>query len=202
MPRLFSILAVPVCLALASCGGKSDGPPPPKPDPVSAPLTGIGDMCSYAERKKPVIVAHRFWNGSTFYGDLKGEDLAKLRSKWIPNTVRSVATSVARPRVQVYRVKTDGNCYDKEKKVYYSCTKTLETPVGDIRGLARADDPRRADLLALRICRDEMRKSIEEKSEIDLTTVDLGCTIAVRRRCPLPPAPPPKPKKKDEKKDN
>lgn len=200
MPRPFPILVLPVCLALTACGGSGDRPPAPKPDPVSAPLAGVGDMCSYAERKEPILVAHKFWTGRAYYGDLKSRDLPELRAKWfLGGSGGKVATTVARPKLEVYRLKTDANCYDAEKEVYYRCTKTSATPLGDIRAIGRAINQREADLLAVRICDRAVRERIEKKTQIGRETTDLGCVVAARKRCPLPP--PPAPKKKDDKDD-
>lgn len=200
MSRLTLFATLPLCLALAACGSAGDRPPPPKPDAVSAPLAGVGDMCSYAERKKPVIVAHKFWTGRAYFGDLKSSDLPELRAKWfLGGSGGKVSTSVARPKLEVYRLKTDGNCYDAEKKVYYSCTKTVATRIGDIRVVGRAINQRDADFLALEVCNSQMRDRIEKQTQIERDTTDLRCVIVARKRCPLPP---PAPKKKTEKKSN
>lgn len=205
MSRLTALAALPVCLALAACGsGGGDRPPPPKPDPVSAPLAGVGDMCSYAERKKPIVVGHKFWTGRAYYGDLKGGDLKELRAKWfLGGSGGRVATAVARPKLEVHRTKIDSNCYDEAKKVYYGCTKTIETPMGDIRVLARAVRQEEADRLAIQMCKREVRERLEKKTEVALDTWDIACSIVARRKCPLPPPPPPPaPKKTDQKKDS
>ena len=202
MSRLSALAALPVCLALAACGSGGSDRPEAKPDPTSPPLAGIGDMCSYADRKKPVVVAHKFWTGRAFFGDLKGSDLPALRAKWfLGGSGGQVATAVARPKLEVYRSKIDSNCYDAAKKVYYSCTKTLATPLGDIRVMTRAIRQEEADRLALQLCRRQIRERLEEKTEISSSTWDIACVIVARRKCPLPPPPPP-PKKDEKKKDD
>jgi hypothetical protein len=202
MPRIPAIFALPICFAVAACGAGGDRAAAPPPDPVSAPLAGVGDMCSYAERKEPVYVAHKFWTGRTFYGDLTGSDLPELRAKWfLGGTGGKVSTSVARPKLAVFRIKVDGNCYDEAKKVYYSCTKTVEAKLDDLRVLARAVEQRDADRLAFQICVDKMQERVEKQTQIVLDATNATCEVVARKLCPLPP-PPPAPKKADDKKSN
>lgn len=194
-PISAALAAAALLLALAACQSDSAATkaPTPAPKPAALPAVDVGDLCSYSERKEPIIVVHKDATGNQYFGEVQGKDLQQFRLKWGGLTGKTLATAVARPRVDVYRASVEDNCYDAQRRVYYSCRKVIQEPVGHIHAFARAPTMTDAHALALQVCRAKFDAVVQEKLEIDQENRDKRCRIVAERWCDAPPAPPPPP---------
>jgi hypothetical protein len=194
MPTAAALAAATLLTALAACQSDSTATTARPPQPAAAPpAVNVGDLCSYRERKEPIIVVHKDATGNQYFGEVQGKDLEQFRLAWGGASGKNLATAVARPRVDVYRASVEDNCYDAQRRVYYSCRKTISEPVGQIHAFARAPSMPEARALALQVCRKKLDEIVQEKLEIDQENRDKGCRIVAENWCAAPPAPPPKP---------
>lgn len=203
--RTNTLIVLALTLLLLGCGEARRGPaatenPGPLPDsdiatrPAAA--SAAGDLCAYRERKDPVIAGYQDQAGNAWSGEIRPQDRESLETKYPGPFDRRIATAVAKPRVAVYRARVDDNCYDAARRVYYSCTRTIEADVAPVRGFARALEMTQAHALARQLCEKKVREIAEKALELRVDSLDLRCTIAEDAFCALPPAPPPRPVKK------
>jgi hypothetical protein len=193
--RSATILLVAV---VAACSSDSGTPVAARPEPTPPPAAlaaGDSDICIYRKRREPVMTGYRDATGAAWEGEIRPQDVASLETNWLGRRDARVATVLAKPRVDFYRVRVDENCYDPARAVYTSCRKTLEADLRAVRGLARAIDMPDARTLALQLCEKKVRELAGKLVERSLENADLRCTAAVESYCP-PPAPPPAPAKK------
>ncbi len=213
-PRIRVRLALACSLALLGCGDgerkTASAPPaaPPSAPNVAAPpatpndppaISGVGELCIYGPRSEPVMMAYKDATGAAWIGDIRPRDAENMRTKWFGTSDKRVPTALATPRVEVYRQRVDDNCYDAARRVYYSCTKTLEADVRAVRGLARAVTMGDARTLALQLCEKKVAEIVVNAIEINQENRDMKCRVAEETYCPPPPeapATPAPPKKK------
>lgn len=210
MDRRVRPLAAAALLALASaCGGSS---PPPSagpgasgsgagaaplrptrttPDPELPKMAVTGDLCVYATRAEPIAQGHRDSTGADYLGEVRTRDAASFDTKWLSAFNRDIATAVARPRVEKYRVSVDDNCFDPQRRVYTRCVKVIEVDLSKVRGFARAVEMPGAHHLATWLCEQKVRDLVTEQAEVQQDSRDLRCGIVEQRFCKPPAAAPP-----------
>lgn len=191
-----ALAAATLLTVLAACQSDSAATKAPAPAPAPAaalPAVAVGELCSYEARKEPIIVVHRDATGGQFYGEVQGKDLEQFRLRWGGLSGKQLATAVARPRVDIYRASVEDNCYDEQRRVYYSCRKVIQEPVGQIHAFARAPTMAEARALAIQVCENKLDAIVQEKLELDQDNRDKKCRIMSERWCEAPPAPPPRP---------
>ena len=154
------------------------------------PVAEVGNLCTYRARKEPVMQGYADGTGAQWEGEVQVRDLPSFNSKWFNPSDKRLATMVARPRVGVFRVRIDDNCYNAATKTYSACTKVLETDLGKVRGFARAMTPERATALAVQLCEKKVAELVEGSAEIRQENIDLRCHVFEQAYCALPPAPP------------
>jgi hypothetical protein len=157
------------------------------------PLADVGNVCSFRERKEPVMQGFADRTGRGWEGEIRVRDVSSLDPKWFSPSDARVATMIARPRVERYRVRIDDNCYNAETKKYSSCTKVLEADLSKVRGFARALSLERATALAIQLCEKKVRDVVDESALTRQENLDLTCHVFQQAFCELPPAPPPPP---------
>ncbi len=191
-----TLTALPL-LVLTACGGGADkqGPGTGVRAAQALPAGQIGKLCIFGARRPPVTIVHRDATGAQWHGDVKESDYKLMRTKWFSRSDKRMTTVVAAPRVKVYRVKIDDNCYDKNKKTYHACTKTITADLTPIRVIARALDLGDASNLARQECSRRVRDTIAKKTDVRQEGHDLRCKIIATTKCSLP-APKQKPKPK------
>lgn len=194
--------------ALAACSRDDKvvaTPAPASPAPAAAtastssfeydapPIGEVGNACTFRPRKDPVMQGYRDRSGQSWEGEVRVRDVATMDPKFISPSDKRVATLVARPRVDKFRMRVDDNCYNAETKTYYACTKVLEADLSPIRGFARALSIEQARNLAIQLCERKVADVMDEKINVKQDNTDLRCRIVVQTFCELPPAPPPPP---------
>jgi hypothetical protein len=163
------------------------------------PIAEVGNLCTYRTRKDPVMQGHSDRSGAGWEGELRVRDLPNLDPKWISPQDKRVATMVARPRLDAFRVRIDDNCYNPQTKTYASCTKVLEADLSKVRGFARALTLERARSLAVLLCEKKVAELVEQLAAPRQENLDLRCHVFEQAYCELPPAPPPPPDPKKKK---
>jgi hypothetical protein len=208
MPRLPLLLLLSAAL-LGACSRGSDEAARPGPGSPGAPVADatsrstfeldspaigeVGNLCLFRPRKDPVMIAYKDRTGAAWEGEVRVRDLPGFDTKWIAQFDKRVATVVARPRVDKFRVKVDGNCHDAARRTYYACTKVLEADVSAVRGFARAPTVAEASALAIQLCEKKVAEIVEKSIEITQDNQDLRCRVTEQTWCDLPAAPPPPP---------
>ncbi len=202
MPRTPMILAL-CAMALGACSDDKEKPvaaAPAAPTPLPAfveldqPAIGeVGKICTYRPRKEPVIMAYRDRTGGAFEGEIRLRDVAMFDSKLISASDRRIASAVARPNVNTFRVKVDDNCYDAATRTYRACTKVLEANVKEVRGFARGVLMADARTLAVQVCERKVAELVEKNLEVKQDNFDMKCHVIEQAWCEPPPAPPPPP---------
>jgi hypothetical protein len=192
--------------ALAACSGDEKvvaTPAPAASAPAAAtasassfeydapPIGEVGNACTFRPRKDPVMQGYRDRSGASWEGEVRVRDVATMDPKFISPSDKRVATLVARPRVDKFRLRVDDNCYNAETKTYSSCSKVLEADLSPVRGFARALTIQQARSLAIQLCEKKVADVVDEKINIKQDNVDLRCRIVEQTFCELPPAPPP-----------
>jgi hypothetical protein len=157
------------------------------------PVAEVGSLCLFRPRKDPVMIAHKDRTGAAWEGEIRVRDVPKFEPKLISQSDKRIATVVARPRVERFRVRIDDNCYDPARKAYYACTKVLETDLSAVRGFARALTIPEASALAIQLCEKKVAEIVQTSIEIRQENHDLRCRAAEQAYCELPPPPPPQP---------
>lgn len=193
-------------IVLAACSGgrdQAENPPPaaaPSTNPSgstfeleAAPIAEVRQLCLFRPRKEPVMSGFSDRSGAQWEGEIGVRDLPSMDTKWFSPSDKRVATVVARPRVDTFRVRIDGNCHDPARNVYYACTKVLEADLSPIRGFARALTLDRARALALQLCEQKVADTVDKSVQIRQENVDLKCRVVEQTYCALPPPPPPPP---------
>jgi hypothetical protein len=164
------------------------------------PLGEVGNLCTYRTRKEPVMQGFVDRSGAGWEGEIRLRDLPSLDPKWFSPQDKRIATMIARPRLDAYRVRIDDNCYNAETKKYYSCSKVLEADLSQVRGFARAVSLERARGLAIQLCEKKVLELVEKVAAPRQENMDLRCHVFEQAYCELPPAPPPPPDPKKKKK--
>jgi hypothetical protein len=208
MPSTRLPVAAALLALMAACGGSTPAGAPPSaagatsggnpqlrpqrttPDPELPKLATTGDICVYATRAEPIIQGHRDATGSDYLGEVRVRDVATFDTKWLSAFNRNLATAVARPRVEKYRVSVDDNCFDPQRRVYTRCTKVIEVDISKVRGFARAVEMPGAHALATWLCEQKVRDMVIEATEIQQDSRDLRCGIVEQRYCAPPAAQP------------
>ncbi len=157
------------------------------------PLGEVGNLCTYRPRKEPVMQGFVDRSGAGWEGEIRVRDLPTLDPKWFSPQDKRVATMIARPRVETYRVRIDDNCLNAETRTYYACSKVLEADLSKVRGFARAVSLERARALAIQLCEKKVAELVEQSAATKQDNLDLRCHVAQQAYCELPPAPPPPP---------
>jgi hypothetical protein len=213
MLRLPLMLLVSTALVGAcSRGGEEATRPPPPASPggpvaeapsrstfeLDKPAIGeVGPLCLFRPRKDPVMIGHRDRTGASWEGEVRVRDVPSFGTKWLPAFDKRVATVVTRPRVERFRVKVDGNCYDAARRSYHACTKVLEADLSAVRGFARAPTVPEATALAIQLCEKKVAEVVEKSIDIAQDNQDMRCRAVEQAWCDLPaPPPPPAAKKK------
>jgi len=206
MRRPLSVLLM--LSALAACSGDEKGVATPAPaSPALAaptastssfeydapPIGEVGNACNFRQRKDPVMQGFRDRTGASWEGELRVRDVASMDPKWFSPSDKRVATLVARPRTDKFRLRVDDNCYNAQTKTYYSCSKVLEADFTQIRGFARAVTIEQARSLAIQLCEKKVTAVMEAATDTRQDNTDLRCRIVTQTFCELPPAPPPPP---------
>jgi hypothetical protein len=156
-------------------------------------MSRVGDLCLYRKRKDPIMAGYVDRTGAQWEGEIEPRDLQGMHTKWFGPSDTQIATVVARPHVDTFKVKIDDNCYDPTRKVYYACTKVLHADLARIRGFARAPTAERAGALAVQLCEKKVASVIAQSMDIDQTNRDMTCHVIEQAYCDLPKPPPPKP---------
>ena len=157
------------------------------------PLAETGNLCTYRLRKEPVMQGFSDRTGAQWEGEVRVRDLPSMDTKWFSPSDKRLATLVARPRVEVFRVRIDDNCYNAATKTYYSCSKVLEADLSKVRGFARALTPERARALAVQLCEKKVAEIVDRSVQVHQESIDTRCYVFEQAYCELPPAPPPPP---------
>ena len=157
------------------------------------PVAEVGNLCLFRPRKDPVMIAHKDRTGAAWEGEIRVRDVPKFEPKLISQSDKRIATVVARPRVDRFRVRVDDNCYDAASKSYHACTKVLEADLSSVRGFARALTMPEASALAIQICERKVAEIVQTSIEIRQENHDLRCRAVEQAYCELPPPPPPPP---------
>lgn len=160
------------------------------------PLAEVGNLCTYRPRKDPVMQGYSDRSGAHWEGEVTVADLPNMNPKWFGPSDKRLATMVARPRTEMFRVRIDDNCYNAETKKYHACTKVLEADLSKVRGFARALSLDRARVLAVQLCQQKVSEIVERSVEIRQENLDMRCHVYEQAHCELPPAPPPPPARK------
>jgi len=163
------------------------------------PMAEVGNLCTYRTRKEPVMQGHSDRSGAGWEGEVRVRDLPSMDPKWFSPQDKRLATMVARPRLDTFRVRIDDNCYNPQTRTYASCTKVLEADLSKVRGFARALTLERARSLAILLCEKKVTELVEATAAPRQENLDLRCHVFEQAFCELPPAPPPPP---DPKKKN
>lgn len=213
------ILLPGLALALAACGdGELRAPisgqstfaevPGARPEPRAVvravaskpsfemdapPLAETGNLCTYRPRKEPVMQGYADRTGAQWEGEVTIRDLPNMDTKWFGPFDKRLATMVARPRTEIFRVRIDDNCFDAQTKKYYSCQKVLEADLSKVRGFARALTEERAQALAVQLCEKKTAEIVERSIQVRQESIDTRCHVYEQTFCELPPAPPPPP---------
>lgn len=132
-------------------------------------------------------------SGAGWEGEIRVRDLPTMDPKWFSPQDKRVATLIARPRVEAFRVRIDDNCYNAQTKTYSSCSKVLEADLSKVRGFARAVSLERARALAILLCEKKVVELVEQFAATKQDNLDLSCHVYEQAYCELPPAPPPPP---------
>jgi hypothetical protein len=157
------------------------------------PLGEVGNLCTYRTRKEPIMQGFADRSGAGWEGEIRVRDLPTMDPKWFSPSDKRVATMIARPRLETFRVRIDDNCYNAQTKTYSSCTKVLEADLSKVRGFARALTLERARGLAIQLCQKKVLELVEATTVGNQDNLDLTCHVAEQAFCELPPAPPPPP---------
>jgi hypothetical protein len=157
------------------------------------PLAEVGNLCTYRPRKDPVMQAYSDRSGAQWQGEVTVRDLPAMDPKWFSPSDKRLATMVARPRTEVFRVRIDDNCFNADTRKYYSCTKVLEADLSKVRGFARALTHERARALAVQLCQQKVSEIVEKSIQVRQENIDMRCHVYEQAHCDLPPAPPPPP---------
>ncbi|MFO0988889.1 MAG: hypothetical protein U1F37_16275 [Alphaproteobacteria bacterium] len=157
------------------------------------PLAETGNLCTYRKRQAPVMQGYADRTGAQWEGEVTIRSLPNMDTKWFGPFDKRLATMVARPRIDVFRVRIDDNCLDPQTKKYYSCTKVLEADLSKVRGFARALTPERARALAVQLCEKKVAEIVADSAQIRQESIDTRCHVYEQAFCELPPAPPPPP---------
>lgn len=157
------------------------------------PIAEVGNVCTFRERKEPVMQAFADRTGRGWEGEIRVRDLPAMDPKWFSPQDKRIVTMIARPRVENYRVRIDDNCYNAETKKYGSCTKVLEADLSKVRGFARALSLERAQALAIQLCEKKVADVVDKSALPTQENMDLRCHVFQQAYCELPPAPPPPP---------
>jgi hypothetical protein len=163
------------------------------------PIGEVGNLCTYRTRKEPVMQGFVDRSGAGWEGEIRVRDLPSMDPKWFSPQDKRVATLIARPRVETFRVRIDDNCYNAATKTYSSCSKVLEADLSKVRGFARAVSLERARALAIQLCEKKVLELVEEIAATKQDSLDLRCHVSEQAYCELPPAPPPLPDPKKKK---
>jgi len=157
------------------------------------PIGEVGNLCTYRTRKDPVMQGFSDRSGAQWEGEIRVRDLPTMDPKWFSPSDKRVATIVARPRVENFRVRVDDNCYDAQTRTYRACTKVLEADLTQVRGFARALTIEGARNLAIQLCEKKVTELVGVQAEIRQDNLDMRCYAMEQAFCELPPAPPPPP---------
>jgi len=157
------------------------------------PLGEVGNLCTYRTRKDPVMQGYSDRSGAGWEGEVAVRDLPSMDPKWFSLQDKRLATMIARPRVETYRVRIDDNCYNAETKTYHACSKVLEADLSKVRGFARALTLERARSLAILLCEKKVVELVDKSALTNQENLDLRCHVYEQAFCDLPPAPPPPP---------
>lgn len=157
------------------------------------PIAEVGNLCTYRTRKEPIMQGFVDRSGAGWEGEIRVRDLPSLDPKWFSPQDKRVATLIARPRVETFRVRIDDNCYNAQTKTYSSCSKVLEADLSKVRGFARAVSLERARSLAILLCEKKVVELVEQTAATKQDNLDLSCHVYEQAYCDLPPAPPPPP---------
>jgi hypothetical protein len=199
MLRILSFLLVSAGLVGACSQGKA---PASRTDSGAAaaniqldapPIAEVGNLCLFRPRKEPVMSGFADRTGAQWEGEIRVRDLASLEDKLIDPFDKRVATVVTRPRVDIFRMRIDDNCYDATRKVYYACTKVVTADLTGVRGFARAMTVDRARALSIQLCEKKVAQVVGAAIGIQQDNTDLRCHVSEQAFCTLPPAPAPAP---------
>ena len=157
------------------------------------PLAETGNLCTYRPRKEPVMQGYGDRSGAQWEGEVKVADLPNMDPKWFSPSDKRLATMVARPHTEVFRMRIDDNCYNAATKTYHACTKVLEADLSKVRGFARALTLERARALAVQLCEKKVAEIVERSIQVQQENLDMRCHVYEQAYCALPPAPPPPP---------
>jgi len=157
------------------------------------PINEVGNLCTYRTRNDPVMQGHSDRSGAGWQGEIRVRDVPSMDTKWFSMSDKRVGTVVARPRVDTFRTRVDGNCYNAASKTYYSCTKVLEADLSKIRGFARALTMEQASRIAVQLCDRKVAEVVESTLDLRQENIDLRCRPIAQAYCELPPPPPPPP---------
>lgn len=197
-----------LAIALAACSSDERATPvaapsaPPAAAPTASastfeydapPVAEVGNVCNFRTRKDPVMQGYRDRTGSAWEGEVRVRDVASMDTKWFTLSDKRVATIVARPRVDKFRLRVDANCYNAETKTYAGCNKVLEADLSPIRGFARGLTIPQARALAIQLCEKKVADVVNDTLSIRQDNVDLRCRVIEQTFCELPPAPTPPP---------
>lgn len=182
-------LAAAAALSLAACAPEKSAPPTRADQVAEAAPSGAGpagEICRYGPRPRSVYVATRHSSGQAYQGDMQADDIPKMNPNWFGSGSSLVATAIAAPGINIWRVQVNDNCYDARRKVYYSCTKTLSADLRNIRALVRAESYSTARKLAVDLCEQRVLQRIADKVDVRIDHRKLRCRIVQVARCPLP----------------
>ena len=212
MYRPASVLLFAAALSACSGGDKSvatgEAPRPAPNGPVAEgpaqsassassfdynapPVAEVGNLCAFRQRKDPVMSGFSDRTGASWEGEVRVRDVATMDPKWFSPSDKRVATLVARPRVDTFRVRVDDNCYNAQTRSYYSCSKVLEADLSKIRGFARGLTLQQARRLAIQLCEKKVAEVVQTTLNLEQDNADLRCRIVEQAFCELPPPPPP-----------
>jgi len=163
------------------------------------PVAETGNLCTFRPRKEPVMQGYSDRSGAQWEGEVTVADLPNMDTKWFGPFDKRLATTVARPRTEVFRVRIDDNCYNAETKKYYACSKVLEADLSKVRGFARALTQERARALAIQLCEKRVAEIVDRSIQVRQDNIDTRCYVYEQAWCELPPAPPPPPAAKKKK---
>lgn len=180
--------AILALLLVSSCSGDT---PPAAADRGGTETDSVtGALCEYRDRRSDTVLqAFKDITGATWWGEIDHE-VGTMRGKWPGQRGgRVFATAVARPKVDMYRVRRSANCFDEKTRSYYTCTRTEEVDFSQIRGFARAPTMTEAEDYARLLCQEKVLDIATKATAVRQQSWDLTCEVVASLRCPAPAEP-------------
>ena len=135
------------------------------------------DLCSFRERKDPVLVAYTDRRDESYLGE---PDDAVYKDK-----TGQIASAVATPRDPIYKYEAREDCYNKAGDFYYPCMKKFEVDLSPVQGIGRALTFSKAEKLARDLCQSKVDEIIIKKVGRPQQSAATACVVQYKEFCTL-----------------